>query len=426
MVQQLWSRYLNTGVGNHLIETEIRYIRASNGIVVIVGLLLLLQVPALIWLLPNTKYLLASFLFFPLLWMLVPVMNYHKQHTAGRLFFSLSCILLISISAIQIGKESDNHFFMIAVFLGAFIIYPPRQLSYILSITVLSGLAMVMLEIYFINNTSVLTAPPAFFKVGRFLSVTALFLIIFFISAHHYSIVATAEAKLATEYEVSEKLLLNILPPSIAQRLKKQPGIIADQFESATVLFADLCGFTSLSASMKAEEVVSMLNLVFSRFDHICDTYKLEKIKTIGDSYMLTGGVPDGNLDHCEAVANCALDMLHFMHTNCIIGKEKLSLRIGIHTGPVIAGIIGEQKFSYDLWGDTVNIASRMESHGSENRIQVSRQVYETLRDKFYFNYRGKIEVKGMGEMDVYFLEGRLNEKQFSISGTLEQDIKIS
>ncbi|MBD0365433.1 MAG: adenylate/guanylate cyclase domain-containing protein, partial [Flavisolibacter sp.] len=293
-------------------------------------------------------------------------MNFYKQHTAARLFFSLSCIVLISISAIQIGRTSDNHFFMIAVFLGAFIIYPPRQLSYIIAITVLAGSAMVLLEIYFINHASVLMAPPIFFKAGRFLSVSALFLIIFFISLHHYTVVADAEAKLAREYAVSEKLLLNILPPSIAQRLKQQPGTIVDRFESATVLFADLCGFTRLAASMKAEEVVAMLNHLFSGFDQICYRYQLEKIKTIGDAYMLTGGVPDVSADHCEAVANCALDILQYMRTHPVEGMEHLSLRIGIHTGPVIAGIIGEQKFSYDLWGDTVNIASRMESHGYE------------------------------------------------------------
>ncbi|MBD0293951.1 MAG: hypothetical protein ICV84_01940, partial [Flavisolibacter sp.] len=135
MIHRVWSQYLNTGSGTHLPPGEVRYVRASNGIIVIVALLLLLQIPALIWLLPTSKYLLASFILFPLLWLLVPVMNFYKQHTAARLFFSLSCIVLISISAIQIGRTSDNHFFMIAVFLGAFIIYPPRQLSYIIAIT---------------------------------------------------------------------------------------------------------------------------------------------------------------------------------------------------------------------------------------------------------------------------------------------------
>jgi adenylate cyclase len=408
MIKRFWSRYLNIGVGSDIHLKETRYIRASNGIALIVSLLLLFQLPGLIILLPASKYLLASFIAFPLLWLFVPYLNYKKHYTTARLFFSFSCIFLITVSAIQIGRESDNHLFMISVFLGAFIIYPPRQMKFIIMITIVSGLAMVGLELYFIDHKSVLDAPPVFFSTGRILSISALFLIILFISVHHYKIIESTELQLEKEHEKSEKLLLNIIPASIAKRLKAKNEIIADRFESATVLFADLSGFTELSARIPAENLVAILNLLFSKFDEICQNYGLEKIKTIGDSYMLTGGLPEKRSDHCEAVANFALDILEFMSTNTYNELKTLSLRIGIHTGPVVAGIIGQQKLAYDLWGDTVNVASRMESHGIPNRIQVSRQVYEKIKDKFKFTLRDKLNIKGKGEMEVYFLENRI------------------
>ena len=407
MIKRLWSRYLNIGSGPHVPSNETRYVRASNGIVIIVSLLLFVQLPGLIFLLPASKYLLASFIAFPLLWLMVPYFNYKNRYTIARLFFSFSCIFLITVSSVQIGKESDNHLFMISVFLGAFIIYPPRQMKYIILITIISGLAMVALEIYFIEHKSVLNAPPVFFSTGRILSITALFLVILFISVHHYKIIESTELQLEREHQKSENLILNILPASIAKRLKADTITIADRFESVTVLFADISGFTELSSKIAPEKLVDILNFLFSKFDEISQQYELEKIKTIGDSYMLTGGVPIKRNDHCEAVADCALDILKFMKSATYPGMENLSLRIGIHTGAVIAGVIGQKKLSYDLWGDTVNIASRMESHGLPDRIQVSREVYNELRHKFSFIPRGKIVIKGKGEMEVYFLESR-------------------
>jgi adenylate cyclase len=409
MIKQLWSRYLNIGVGADLRLNETRYVRASNGIVVIVSLLLLLQLPGLIFLLPASKYLLVSFIAFPIMWLFVPFLNQRHYHTTARLFFSFSCIILITISAVQIGRESDNHLFMISVFLGAFIIYPPTQMKYIVMITIISGLAMVGLELYFIEHQSVLDAPPEFFSTGRILSITALFLIILFISVHHYKIIESTELQLEREHQKSERLLLNILPASIAKRLKSNTEIIADRFDSATVLFADISGFTRLSSSITPEKLVAILNFLFSKFDEISQRYGLEKIKTIGDSYMLTGGIPVKRDDHCEAVADCALEILNFMKSASYPGSETLSMRIGIHTGPVVAGVIGQKKLSYDLWGDTVNVASRMESHGLPDKIQVTKEVYELLKDKFLFTSRGKIEIKGKGEMDTYFLEGKMH-----------------
>jgi CHASE2 domain-containing sensor protein/class 3 adenylate cyclase len=213
--------------------------------------------------------------------------------------------------------------------------------------------------------------------------------------------------ELELEKEKSERLLLNILPKEIADELKEKEGIIADSFEEATILFSDIVGFTPLSSRISAVELVNLLNEMFSIFDEIAGHYHLEKIKTIGDAYMLAGGIPIARQDHAEAVANMALEMQVKMADFQEKLNEPLQIRVGIHTGPVVAGVIGTRKFIYDLWGDAVNIASRMESSGSPGKIQVSPATYEKLKDKFILEERGQIKVKGKGEMTTYWLLGK-------------------
>jgi adenylate cyclase len=202
----------------------------------------------------------------------------------------------------------------------------------------------------------------------------------------------------------SERLLLNVLPRPVAERLKRHNGVIADSFPEVTVLFADLVDFTTLSARISPAEVVALLNDVFSSFDRLAEKHGLEKIKTIGDAYMAVGGLPTPRDDHAEAVAEMALDMQQSLLEH---GDAGLQLRIGIHTGPVVAGVIGTSKFSYDLWGDTVNIASRMESHGLVGTIQVTPETYARLSHGYQFAERGAVRVKGKGEISTYLLMGR-------------------
>lgn len=213
--------------------------------------------------------------------------------------------------------------------------------------------------------------------------------------------------QLQIEQEKSERLLLNILPKPIADRLKQGQSVIADSFAEVTVLFADIVGFTRLSAHMSPTELVVLLNGIFSTFDRLAERHRLEKIKTIGDAYMVVGGLPTPRADHAEAISEMALDMQREIVQFKVENGEPLHLRIGIHTGPVVAGVIGTRKFSYDLWGDTVNTASRMESHGLSGGIQVTATTYECLRDKYLFEERGVIQVKSKGEMMTYFLLGR-------------------
>ena len=215
--------------------------------------------------------------------------------------------------------------------------------------------------------------------------------------------------QIEVEREKSDNLLLNILPEPISERLKKGEEIIADYFEDATVLFADIVGFTEMASDLSAKEVVGMLNELFSAFDQLAERYELEKIKTIGDAYMAVSGLPTPRFDHAAAVAEMALAMQLELARFNENGRlpQLLDMRIGVSSGPVMAGVIGKKKFAYDLWGDTVNMASRMESHGMKNHIQVSETTYRQLQDKFELTSRGEIEIKGKGKMLVYILQGK-------------------
>jgi class 3 adenylate cyclase len=213
---------------------------------------------------------------------------------------------------------------------------------------------------------------------------------------------------LEIEREKSEQLLLNILPASIASRLKENNSTIADSFTSVTILFADIVGFTKLSSQVSPVELVELLNQIFSAFDELAGRHKLEKIKTIGDAYMVVGGIPETRADHAEAIAEMALDMQAEILKINQKSQQNFSMRIGINSGEVVAGVIGKKKFIYDLWGDAVNTASRMESHGVPNAIHVTIDTYNLLADKYLFEERGVIEVKGKGEMQTYFLKDRL------------------
>ena len=209
------------------------------------------------------------------------------------------------------------------------------------------------------------------------------------------------------EKEKSERLLLNILPGTIAGRLKGGEKTIANGHQTVSVMFADLCGFTALSRKTTPADLVTMLNGIFTSFDTIVEKHGVEKIKTIGDCYMLVGGLPTHREDHAQVVADVAIEMVQALnHLNQVNGTE-LAMRIGIHTGPVVAGVIGKIKFTYDLWGDTVNVASRMESSGAPGKVHLSEQTQSALGKDFILEERGMVECKGLGQVKTFFLTGR-------------------
>ena len=213
----------------------------------------------------------------------------------------------------------------------------------------------------------------------------------------------------------NEALLLNILPGEIANRLKGGESEIADNFADVTVLFGDIVGFTVLSSKKSPGEVLQMLNGLFRRFDEAATELGIEKIKTIGDCYMAVCGLPNRRLDHSERMARMALRMVEATEKYGSTKGFSLQIRVGLNSGPVVAGVIGTSKFIYDLWGDTVNLASRMESTGVPGQIQVTRSVYERLKDRFAFESRGAIQVKGKGEIETWFLQGETSRKEAAI-----------
>ena len=215
-----------------------------------------------------------------------------------------------------------------------------------------------------------------------------------------------ALAELRTEQDKAENLLINILPRSIAEKLKSDTATIADQFDAASILFGDVVDFTPLSERLAPADVVGILDHLFSHFDTLAERYGLEKIKTIGDCYMVAAGVPTPRPDHARVIARMAIDMREAMSSQDGVGHLGLDLRIGINSGPVVAGVIGRKRFLYDLWGDAVNTASRMESHGTPGQIQVTRATYELLKDEFVLERRGTVAVKGKGDVETWYLVG--------------------
>jgi adenylate cyclase len=205
----------------------------------------------------------------------------------------------------------------------------------------------------------------------------------------------------------SEALLLNILPGRVAQQLKQAQGRVVENFESASVLFADIVGFTSETGRVPANELIDFLDSVFTAMDEIADQYGLEKIKTIGDSYMAVAGVPSPRADHAQAAVDAGLAMLDLIQRSRWPSGAKLELRVGVHSGPVVGGVIGKRKFAYDLWGDTVNVAARMESQGVPGHVQISETTFQLLAATYHVLHRGPIELKGKGPSFTYLVCSR-------------------
>lgn len=283
----------------------------------------------------------------------------------------------------------------------------PWFVAYIF-MTALSGMIDYML-IYDSKQLEMKTV--AVFFVLNFVSISGLiYVLLWYFSREKNKLRMVVEAKsqaVTTEKELSDRLLLNILPINIADRLKRQETNIADGHADVSVMFADLVNFTYLTGQMSPNETVSLLNDIFSEFDTLAERCKVEKIKTIGDAYMVAGGLTDQSGHYVDAVAAMALDMQAFVSSYIAPNGERLALRVGIATGPVVAGVIGRRKFSYDLWGDTVNIASRMCTEALSGHIQVDSVTFRRLYSRFSFDEPHQIQVKGKGQMQVYNLLGR-------------------
>ena len=349
---------------------------------------------------PFTGILYVSYGIFALinLWIYAAI---YKDHRILAKYLGISGLLVVLIGTIALGGIVNSGGVILWGLLVSMmsLIGLKMRLSIIIFSTYMGGIVLIALLQPYMRSSNNL--PPDIIRV----MLATTFVIVSTLVFRGFAYFIDQRNK---EEEKVERLLLNILPKEIATMLKNKPHFIADQITMASILFADVVNFTPMSAKMTATELVELLNEVFSNFDLLVEKYGLEKIKTIGDCYMVASGVPQPRDDHAKILANMALELRDYTSSQTFQGKQ-LSFRIGINSGPVVAGIIGQKKFSYDLWGDTVNTASRMESHSTGNVIQITEDTYDLIKDDFICEPRGVITVKGKGEMKVWYL---LSKKQ--------------
>jgi len=311
------------------------------------------------------------------------------------------------LATLYLGYVSGFHYHMVLVVVVTFL-FTGVPLWVRLGSVVGVGLAYVALATATIRAQPWIVLSPTLTDALAALNVAVFLTTVSGICWYYTFAVQDARAALRREFQRSERLLHNILPATIANRLKDDADTqtIADRFECCTVLFADIAGFTAWSASLSPEELVRRLNEIFSAFDALAARHGLEKIKTIGDAYMVAAGIPEPRPDHADAMARMALDMQAFVRSLRDRSGVGLAIRVGIHSGPAVAGVIGLRKFIYDLWGDTVNTAARMESHGLTDEIQVSDATARLLGASFQLTDRGVQQIKGKGEMRTWLLTG--------------------
>jgi class 3 adenylate cyclase len=407
MIQLIWNKLAYQGV------LFVDNIAEHKHIILVNTLALFIPVFILFTILSNYFMGIPSIFYYTALSyiLLLPFCVY--LNAIGKVSFSrlyltfLSFAYLFAISVIE-GSQVRGHFFLLTEALVVFFIFPSYQKRRMYLI--ITFLFIVFAGFVFIHDSlpPLIVFPEGHLKKQNISSDISFASLLLIFSYYIYNTFQKTELYVQLEHDKSEKLLQNILPISIIKKLRENPDTIAERFEDCTVLFSDIVGFTQMSRNMSAVSLVSLLNEVFSKFDDLAEKYKLEKIKTIGDAYMVVGGLPEPDYHHVERVASFALEMLDVIKEVRQKNNVLLELRIGINSGHAVAGVIGKKKFIYDLWGDSVNTASRMESHGLPGQIQVSESTYSRLKDQFQFEDRGKMEVKGLGITQSYFLIARL------------------
>lgn len=374
--------------------TRIAYLFGALGHLLIGITLYVLKIPELMWM---------NFVFSVPVFVLAFGLNLKGWYNTA-LLIAIAELLLHQIAMVYfLGWKSGAQYYLI--YLAGVSFFNPKW-SKSTQFFVLSTILLTFASIYLLfRNNEIYTLSETVTNM-IFLSNSLSSLLLLTLLINYYVRAAIkAENELAKAHQRTRDLLLNILPVKIADRLEEEAGPIADVFPEASILFSDLAGFTEFSKSLPAEKVVEVLNSVFSGFDAIVESHGLEKIKTIGDGYMVASGIPEARSDHAEQLIKCAEEMLKFLEKYNQETQMDLQLRIGINSGKAVAGIIGTTKFAYDLWGDTVNTASRMESHGIAGKIHISRETHQLINGFRATVPRGVIEVKGKGPMETFFIE---------------------
>lgn len=403
------SRYLKLWVWAGIAQYPYEYIapvRITNIVAFLIVVISIFQIPGAIWFWQeqgNVQLaivcLTSSALF------LVPILNHNGAYIRAKLWLISVYISNLLVTCFLWEINLYIHFFYLLAVLCCpfFFTEAEAKLKWLFSFVFIS---MFMFTESYYQYTAIHPMDESQ-QVFKYSSAALLALASLLCSYHIQKNVNRSWQKLAYEKLRSEQLLLNILPNSIAQRLKDSKTLIADYFAQASILFADIQDFTPLCKSLTPHQLVSLLNELFCLFDVLAQKYGLEKIKTSGDGYMAACGLPNANASHAVQCCECALDMQFEFDRFSAQYKLKTGLRIGIGCGEVVAGVIGRNKYSYDMWGEAVNLASRMESHGQSHKIQTTQSTYELTKHRFNFIKRGEIEVKGVGMVTTYWLISR-------------------
>jgi class 3 adenylate cyclase len=405
-MKRILKAIIEAGVHPGMSPRQARFVKASNLVPIITAVWSISVLPMFAPYLPATRVVTLTTAALALALCFTPLINAFGFYRLAQAYAPTLTMPIVAFNALYFGHQAWNDLLLIAIILIAF--YYVESLYILLWITGCAGTLFVGVESWYaLGHQGFLEGlvPDQFLITIRNASVYNVAFLTIAFSYYNRTILNSTQQALDKESARSESLLLNILPKPIAERLKNSTELIADRVPEVSIVFADLVGFTEISRKMDAGQLVSMLNEIFLGFDRAAKRLGLEKIKTIGDAYMVVAGVPEPRADHVQAATEMALAMQ--THVEALSPRHPdLRLRIGIHTGPVVAGVIGENKFSYDLWGDNVNIASRMESHGLPGRIHVSEAFVRAARDGWNFEARGSIDVKGQGSMNTYFLNG--------------------
>jgi len=402
-LKQIRNNIENIGIDETIDSSDRKHITLHNTLAFTTSLIVIGYVPFLFRYLPESRIILYIVLAQVPLNLSILLLNYLKHYLIARVYSHLFCVITFVTISLLAGVEMNMHLYLLLPIMVAFFLYPDSQKRIMYTMVVIALGSFVGLEIWFLNHNGILKPSLAFVRTMATVLNTGLIVFIVGFSFYIYTIYSQAEKGLRDKQEEADALLLNILPKEIASILKHENRVIADQFDSVSILFADIVNFTPMSAKMTPTELVELLNEVFSCFDTLVEKYGLEKIKTIGDCYMVAAGVPRPRSDHAHILTRFALDIRDYVSQHEFRGK-RLALRVGLNSGPVVAGVIGHMKFSYDLWGDAVNTASRMESHGTGGFIQIAETTYGLIKDDFICEPRGVVSVKGKGEMNVWYV----------------------
>ena len=334
-------------------------------------------------------------------------------------FFLIGSFIFLWLLTTYLGNGSGMHLYLIPSVVVPFFILKKENKKLLIFSVMLVLIGFFLAWWYNSNFSPLVELEPVLLEVSYLINSGFVLIWFMLMGYSNYRLSNMAQEQLEEEKQKSENLLLNILPEKIATELKDKGQIVPQYFDSVTVLFTDFHGFTKVAESMSPKELVSELDKCFSYFDSLMDRYNLEKLKTIGDSYMCAGGLPNKNETHFLDTVLAALEIQRFMNQMKEIRKTQGSkyweLRLGIHTGHLVAGVIGQKKFAYDIWGDTVNTASRMESSGMNGKINISQQTYELVKEYFQCEYRGMVVAKNKGEVGMYFVS--CIRPQYSVDG---------